>query len=205
VRDSVSFAVHIVPMRRALTLLDRVGSVGALIAAIAAPCCFPLFAALSAAVGLGALGQYETVVLYAFQGFALLSLIGLAFAVLRHRHFGPLVLGLLSVALLVYTFYYAFGAPTLYAGLFGLLAATIWNYFCSRSPRMQQPILRSVITCPLCGHQAEEIMPTNACLFFYDCTACHAQLKPAIGNCCVFCSYGSVPCPPIQTGASCCV
>ena len=191
-------------MTRALALLDRVGSLGALVAAIAAPCCFPLFAAVSAAIGLGALGRYETVVLYAFQAFALLSLFGLAIAFTRHRHYGPLSLGLLSVGLLAYTFYYAFQSVTLYAGLLGLLAGTLWNYVCSRRSAPDQPILRSVITCPHCGHRSEETMPTNACLFFYDCPACHATLKPAAGDCCVFCSYGSVPCPPIQTGASCC-
>ncbi len=26
----------------------------------------------------------------------------------------------------------------------------------------------------------------------------HAQLKPKAGDCCVYCSYGTVPCPPIQ-------
>jgi MerC mercury resistance protein len=191
-------------MTRGLALLDRVGSLGALIAAVAAPCCFPLFAALSAAVGLGALGRYETIVLYAFQAFALLSLIGLVFAFARHRHLGPLTVGLLSVGLLAYTFYYEFQSATLYVGLFGLLAATLWNYFCSRRVASSQAILRSVITCPHCGHQSEETMPANACLFFYDCPACHATLKPTAGDCCVFCSYGSVPCPPIQIGASCC-
>ncbi|HKP04282.1 MAG TPA: GDCCVxC domain-containing (seleno)protein [Chthoniobacterales bacterium] len=66
-------------------------------------------------------------------------------------------------------------------------------------------VLRSVITCPHCGHRAEEEMPTNACLFFYDCLACHARLKPKAGDCCVFCSYGSVLCPPAgmsQVGCS---
>jgi putative ABC transport system substrate-binding protein len=30
----------------------------------------------------------------------------------------------------------------------------------------------STITCPKCGHQAAEEMPTNACQFFYDCKGC---------------------------------
>ncbi len=46
---------------------------------------FPLFAAVAAALGLGALGRYETVVLYLFQAFALLSLLGLALAFRQHR------------------------------------------------------------------------------------------------------------------------
>ncbi|HQS65548.1 MAG TPA: GDCCVxC domain-containing (seleno)protein, partial [Acidovorax defluvii] len=27
---------------------------------------------------------------------------------------------------------------------------------------------------------------------------CHTVLSPKTGDCCVFCSYGTVPCPPIQ-------
>lgn len=65
-------------------------------------------------------------------------------------------------------------------------------------------ILQSVIKCPKCGHEKEETMPTNACQFFYDCEKCGEVLKPKEGDCCVFCSYGSVKCPPIQEGESCC-
>jgi hypothetical protein len=59
-------------------------------------------------------------------------------------------------------------------------------------------ILQSVITCPVCGHKKEETMPTDACQFFYECENCHTILKPKQGDCCVFCSYVTVPCPPIQ-------
>src|SRR6266699_1114271 len=72
-------------------------------------------------------------------------------------------------------------------------------------------IPESVITCPHCATAKSETMPTDACRFFYTCTGCGATLRPKPGDCCVFCSYGSVPCPPIQaersgeTGAaSCC-
>lgn len=72
-------------------------------------------------------------------------------------------------------------------------------------------ILESLITCPLCATAKPEIMPTDACQFFYMCTGCGVRLKPEPGSCCVFCSYGSVPCPPIQekrsggtAAASCC-
>jgi len=64
-------------------------------------------------------------------------------------------------------------------------------------------ILESVITCPSCGRRATEQMPTDACRFFYVCNACGERLKPKAGDCCVFCSYGSVPCPPIQERRSC--
>jgi hypothetical protein len=58
--------------------------------------------------------------------------------------------------------------------------------------------LRSVITCPYCGFQQEETMSTDACQLFYRCPNCNQLLKPKEGDCCVFCSYGSVPCPPMQ-------
>ena len=69
--------------------------------------------------------------------------------------------------------------------------------------------LISTLTCPVCNHRAAETMPTDACQFFYECQACKTLLKPKAGDCCVFCSYGDVPCPPIQEArrdgkAGCC-
>ena len=74
--------------------------------------------------------------------------------------------------------------------------------------RMTQ--LESTLTCPTCREPSTETMLTNACQFFYNCPHCKAVLRPLAGDCCVFCSYGDVPCPPIQQanesgeGASCC-
>ncbi|HUZ13536.1 MAG TPA: GDCCVxC domain-containing (seleno)protein [Caulobacteraceae bacterium] len=65
--------------------------------------------------------------------------------------------------------------------------------------------LRSTITCPQCGHAATQTMPTDACSYFYDCPGCGALLTPRPGDCCVFCSYGDVACPPVQTHGACCV
>ena len=48
-------------------------------------------------------------------------------------------------------------------------------------------------------------MPVDACCFFHACDRCGGLISPKPGDCCVFCSYGSVPCPPMQEGkASCC-
>jgi len=65
-------------------------------------------------------------------------------------------------------------------------------------------ILESHLTCPHCGAVKEEIMPTDACQFFYECTVCHTVLRPKPGDCCVFCSFGSMPCPPVQLQQRCC-
>jgi hypothetical protein len=58
--------------------------------------------------------------------------------------------------------------------------------------------LNSIITCPECGYKKEEKMPTDACAWFYKCKNCKTLLKPMLGDCCVYCSYGTVPCPPTQ-------
>jgi len=62
----------------------------------------------------------------------------------------------------------------------------------------------STLTCPACGHAEAEAMPRDACVYFYDCRHCGTRLKAKPGDCCVFCSYGSVPCPPKQVGDDCC-
>ncbi|WP_096699669.1 GDCCVxC domain-containing (seleno)protein [Polaromonas sp. AER18D-145] len=54
------------------------------------------------------------------------------------------------------------------------------------------------LTCSVCGYQKTEQIPTVACQWFYECEQCHAVLRPKSGDCCVFCSYGTVPCPPVQ-------
>ena len=59
----------------------------------------------------------------------------------------------------------------------------------------------SAITCPNCGFRKTELMELNSCQFFYECTKCKSSLKPREGDCCVFCSYGDVKCPPIQRGS----
>ena len=65
------------------------------------------------------------------------------------------------------------------------------------------PTLESVLTCPHCGHRSTLTMPTDSCLFFHECAGCHTLLRPNPGDCCVFCSFGSVPCPPKQNGRCC--
>jgi len=62
----------------------------------------------------------------------------------------------------------------------------------------QNLCLDSVLTCPHCGHHQQERMPEDACLWYYECPGCHTLLRPKPGHCCVFCSYGTVPCPPVQ-------
>jgi hypothetical protein len=63
---------------------------------------------------------------------------------------------------------------------------------------MTELVLESVLVCPVCGFAKRETMPTDACQLYYECTGCKTLLRPKPGDCCVFCSYESVKCPPMQ-------
>lgn len=65
-------------------------------------------------------------------------------------------------------------------------------------------IENTVITCPYCGYKKGEQMLLDSCRYFYTCTNCSVTIKPKEGDCCVFCSYGTNPCPPKQLNKNCC-
>ncbi len=65
-------------------------------------------------------------------------------------------------------------------------------------------ILESEITCPKCDHKKTESMPVDSCQIYYKCKNCGTIMHPKEGDCCVFCSYGSIPCPPVQQEKNCC-
>jgi len=71
----------------------------------------------------------------------------------------------------------------------------------TQKPKLTLP---SILTCPQCGHAETFDMPTDSCQWFHTCTACATGLRPKPGDCCVFCSYGSSACPPVQRGQDCC-
>jgi MerC mercury resistance protein len=191
---------------RALSALDKFGAVGAFLAAATAPCCFPLLGTVSAALGLSALQSWRGYMDYAIQGFVALSVFGGFFAFRQHRQAWPLMVGLASGGVLLFAFYVSYHVPFIYGGLAGLAVAAVWNVIAKRrTSACCHPVqLQSTITCPQCGYQRQETMPTDACVFFYECQGCHAMLRPRPGDCCVFCSYGSIKCPPIQSGVGCC-
>ncbi|MEE9141594.1 MAG: GDCCVxC domain-containing (seleno)protein [Gammaproteobacteria bacterium] len=64
---------------------------------------------------------------------------------------------------------------------------------------MHEIIFTSMITCPKCGMRFEEKMPTDRCVYYFECRQCGQLLAPKQGQCCVFCSYGDAPCPSAQS------
>ena len=69
--------------------------------------------------------------------------------------------------------------------------------------RMKDILYQSTITCPHCQNKTLEEMPDNYCQYLWICFHCHKQFKPQKGDCCIYCSYGSVKCPSIQKGECC--
>ena len=60
-------------------------------------------------------------------------------------------------------------------------------------------VFQSEITCPNCGYKKIEVMPSDVCVIRYACEKCKTELTPKHTDCCVFCSYGSNPCPSKQS------
>ena len=75
-------------------LLDKLGALGAFLAAAAAPCCFPLLAAVGAALGLGSLQSLRGYMDHAIQAMVLLALAGDFIAYRKHRQRLPLIVGI---------------------------------------------------------------------------------------------------------------
>lgn len=184
--------------------IDRVGIGAIFLTALFSPCCFPLFAFGASAFGLGAFEMFGSWTMPVFLGFVSLFLFGLVVSYKRHRCLYPLMVGVPG-AILIFYGYFAQGLGFIYAGMFILLASAVVNYYRNKLHGSGgEAELVSEVTCPYCGHKKEEIMPVDACSYFYECTHCKKVIKPKDGDCCVFCSYGTVPCPPIQCDSSCC-
>jgi len=54
--------------------------------------------------------------------------------------------------------------------------------------------LTSILSCPLCRRTSEEIVPPDTWIRRHRCRLCSKDFAAKPGDCCVFCSYGSVRC-----------
>jgi hypothetical protein len=188
--------------------IDKLGTTGLFITAFFSPCCFPLFAFAASTFGLGTFELFGTYTMWIFQLMALISSAGLFISYRKHKIIYPFVIALISAVLIIYAYNFYDDENRIimmYTGMFSLLAATGYNYYLNKKFKASMTVeLNSVLTCPGCSHKKTEVMPTDACTYFYECENCRKQLKPLEGDCCVYCSYGTVKCPSMQTGENCC-
>ena len=80
-----------------------------------------------------------------------------------------------------------------------------WKPFCRmwKKEKNLSKISSSEISLNIKEVKSTEQMPTNYCQYIWECPNCKNKLKPKEGDCCVYCSYGSVKCPTIQKGSCC--
>jgi hypothetical protein len=184
--------------------LDKLGSFGAVIAAAACPICFPKLALVGALLGLGGLAAYEAQLFIAAQALVGVAVLGHIVSYRQHRRQWRLASAVVGGGAFFLGLYVLRSEWLAYAGLAALIAGSIpdlrFRLLPSAAPAGTP---ESIVTCPTCGHRQRETMPTDACLFFYDCKGCGMVLRPKQGDCCVFCSYGTVKCPPKQAAACC--
>lgn len=105
--------------------LQKLGSIGAVLAAAACPVCFPKLALVGAFFGLGALSAYETAFFFLAQGLVVLALGGSILSSRSHRHRAPLILACASALLFFASLYILPSEWLAYASLAGLIGASI--------------------------------------------------------------------------------
>ena len=116
-----------------LTFVDKLGSAGTFLTALACPVCWPLFASLGGALGLGVLAPYEGILMnYVFPGFVILAVAGAILGYLNHKSPIPLALGVLSGLMVLYGFYVGWQLILMYVGIFGLLLSSVLSYMANR-------------------------------------------------------------------------
>jgi MerC mercury resistance protein len=194
--------------------LYKFGASGIFLSVLLSPCCFPIIALAATAFGLSSFELFGGWTMWIFQAMVLISIIGLHISYRTHRYMYPLITAIISGILILYGYHFdtsEYWMCFLYAGMIGLLAAMVWNYqrnklhtCCSGDSEDKLIKLGSTITCPNCGHKKDEIMPADACAYYYECEKCKTLLRPLKGDCCVYCSYGTVKCPPMQSSNPCC-
>ena len=111
-------------IKRTLTVMPGVAA--ALLPNVTCPACWPAYAGLLSAVGLGFLmtGPYFFIVVSVLLSASLFSLYHKAG---ERRGYGPLLLGLLAAGIILAGKTSGSTDSLLYIGAIGLIAASIWN------------------------------------------------------------------------------
>lgn len=112
--------------------LEKLGTFGAVVAAILCPICFPKLALIGAALGLGVLAPFEGWFAVASQVFLVVAVLGHLIIYRRHRNMGVPALALLGVLLVLGSLWFHYVETLVYLGLFAVTAATVWSVFALR-------------------------------------------------------------------------
>ena len=128
-------------MKTMTAVADKAGALGTLVSAAACPACFPALASLGAALGLGALSQYEALfVTRLLPLFALAALLANGLGWFSHRNWRRSALGMAGPAVVLAAIALLFlgqplAQPLLYAGLVLMVTTSLWDLLARTRPR----------------------------------------------------------------------
>jgi hypothetical protein len=112
--------------------MEKIGTIGTVLAATACPACFPMLAVASTALGFGIFRPFERWVFTVFQVLVVVAMLGDILSFFCHRRALPLIIGLAGPLLIFFALYVRFNQLLLYLGLFGLVAASVLNCVANR-------------------------------------------------------------------------
>ena len=110
-----------------MNILDKLGSLGTIVAAFGLSCCLPLFAVVGSVVGLGFLARYEYEMFYVMQVAVVLAVAGTIWAYRKHKNILPVILAVVSAGLILYAVNTTLNSWLIYGGMTGLIATAILN------------------------------------------------------------------------------
>src|SRR2546428_1240431 len=116
-------------------MFDKLGAVGAIVSVVVAPCCFPLFATIGGALGLGSIPILRGNAPGLIQAMTALAFVGQIAAYRQHRRRGPLLTSAASVGLVIVAYFVSYHVVLIYGALAGLTVAAVWNLVISRRAR----------------------------------------------------------------------
>jgi len=119
---------------KATLIVDKVGSLGSITAAMGCASCFPALGSLAASLGMGFLAQYEGIFINTLlPSFAALVLITHVIAFTSHKIWYRGLAGIIGPGLALLTMYplwfYNWSTYLLYTGLVLMLVVSIWDIF----------------------------------------------------------------------------
>lgn len=110
--------------RRTVAILPGIGV--SLMPKLICPLCWPAYAGLLSAVGLGFLVSARNL-LFVTELFLIMAVAALAFRARRRRGYGPAVMGIAASTAVLLGKFYLESPATAYAAVFVLIAASVWN------------------------------------------------------------------------------
>ncbi len=116
-----------------LMFLEKTGAIATLVTAMACPACWPLFAGIGSALGLGFLLPLEGVMMnFVFPAVVVIASVGSIASFRSHRSLVPLMIGLTSSGLILIGFYIGWQLTLMYIGIFGLLISAVLGHIANR-------------------------------------------------------------------------